>query len=42
MKSLIVDDDMVSRIKLAKILSSYGECVVTENGNRVSWLSYKP
>ena len=32
MKSLIVDDDMVSRIKLGKILSSYGECVVVENG----------
>ena len=32
MKSLIVDDDLVSRIKLEKILAGYGECTVTEDG----------
>lgn len=32
MKSLIVEDEFVSRAKLQKILSAYGECHVAVNG----------
>jgi len=32
MKSLVVDDDFVSRSKMEAIMESYGECIVAENG----------
>ncbi|MCP3900403.1 MAG: response regulator [Desulfobacteraceae bacterium] len=32
MKTLIVDDDFISRSKMEAIMESYGECVVAENG----------
>lgn len=32
MKILIVDDDFISRSKMQKILESFGECEVAENG----------
>ena len=32
MRTLIVEDEFVSRAKLQKILSSYGECHVAING----------
>lgn len=33
MKTLIVEDEFVSRAKLQKILSTFGECHVAVNGN---------
>lgn len=33
MKILIVDDELVSREKMKKIMSSYGECQAVENGS---------
>lgn len=32
MNILIVDDDLVSRVKLTKLLSSYGTCTAVEDG----------
>jgi len=32
MRILIVDDDLVSREKLRKIMDSFGQCIVVENG----------
>ena len=32
MKILIVDDELVSREKLRKIMDTFGQCVVVENG----------
>jgi CheY-like chemotaxis protein len=33
MKILVVDDEMVSRTKMMKILCEFGECVVSESGS---------
>jgi two-component system chemotaxis response regulator CheY len=32
MKMLVVDDELVSRAKLVKILAEYGECIIAESG----------
>ena len=32
MRILIVDDELVSREKLRKIMDSFGQCIVVENG----------
>ena len=32
MRILIVDDDLVSREKLRKIMGGFGQCIVVENG----------
>ena len=32
MKTLVVDDDFISRSKMEAIMESYGECIVAENG----------
>jgi two-component system chemotaxis response regulator CheY len=32
MKILIVDDDLVSRSKMEVLMSTYGECILAENG----------
>ena len=34
MKSLVVDDELVSRSKLQKIMESFGHCDVVDNGDR--------
>ena len=48
MRFLIVDDDKISRIKLKKLLSSFGECDIAENGLaaiqlfREAWEDWNP
>ena len=32
MKMLVVDDDLVSRVKVTKLLSAYGQCTAVEDG----------
>ena len=32
MKSLVIDDELVSRKKLQKIMENFGECISAENG----------